>query len=72
MFDSGLFGPCQRDIIVCGCIVSWKSILQNIVALSTTEAEYVAIVEATKEALWLKDLVSELGMNQRKCNGILW
>ena len=37
--------------IVCGCIVSWKSILQNIVALSTTEVEYVAIVEATKEAL---------------------
>ena len=37
--------------IVCGCIVSWKSILQNIVALSTTEAKYVAIVEAIKEAL---------------------
>ena len=51
--------------IVCGCIVSWKSVLQNIVVLSTTKAEYVAIVEATKEALWLKDLVSELGMNQR-------
>ena len=51
--------------IVCGCIVSWKSVLQNIVVLSTTKAEYVAIVETTKEALWLKDLVSELRMNQR-------
>ena len=49
----------------CGCVVSWKSTLQNIVALSTTKVEYVAAAEATKEALWLKGLVSELGMNQK-------
>ena len=36
---------------VCGCTVSWKSTSQNIVTLSTIKAEYVAIVEATKEAL---------------------
>ncbi|RVW77777.1 Retrovirus-related Pol polyprotein from transposon TNT 1-94 [Vitis vinifera] len=40
----------------CGCVVSWKSTLQNIVALSTTKVEYATAVEATKEALWLKGL----------------
>ena len=49
----------------CGCVVSWKSTLQNIVALSTTKVEYATAVEATKEALWLKGLVYELGMNQK-------
>uniref|UniRef100_A0A2N9GPK2 Reverse transcriptase Ty1/copia-type domain-containing protein n=1 Tax=Fagus sylvatica TaxID=28930 RepID=A0A2N9GPK2_FAGSY len=34
------------------------------VAMSTTEAEYMAVAEAAKEALWLKGLVKELGLNQ--------
>jgi hypothetical protein len=42
------------------CAVSWKARLQDIVALSTTEAEYMAIAEVTKEALWLKGIYSEL------------
>jgi len=40
--------------------ISWKSSLQHVVALSTTEAEYIALLEAFKEAMWLKGLVSEL------------
>ncbi|KAL0322888.1 UNVERIFIED_CONTAM: Retrovirus-related Pol polyprotein from transposon TNT 1-94 [Sesamum angustifolium] len=39
---------------LCGACISWKSQLQNIVALSTTEAEYIAITEAFKEAIWLE------------------
>jgi len=31
-----------------------------VVALSTTEAEYITVSDAIKEAMWLKDLVSEL------------
>uniref|UniRef100_A0A2N9HW07 CCHC-type domain-containing protein n=1 Tax=Fagus sylvatica TaxID=28930 RepID=A0A2N9HW07_FAGSY len=44
--------------------ICWKSTLQSIVAMSTTEAEYMAVAEAAKEALWLKGLVKELGLNQ--------
>ena len=43
-----------------GCAISWKATLQATVALSTTEAEYMAITEACKEAIWLKGLLSEL------------
>ncbi|KAL0303095.1 UNVERIFIED_CONTAM: Retrovirus-related Pol polyprotein from transposon TNT 1-94, partial [Sesamum radiatum] len=35
---------------LCGSCISWKSQLQNIVALSITEAEYIAITKAFKEA----------------------
>ena len=45
---------------VSGCAISWKATLQHIVALSTTEAEYMAITEACKEAIWLKGLFSGL------------
>ncbi|KAG8473481.1 hypothetical protein CXB51_035654 [Gossypium anomalum] len=43
-----------------GCAIRWKATLQTTVALSTTEAEYMAITEAYKEAIWLKGLFSEL------------
>ena len=44
--------------------VSWKSTLQSTVALSTTEAEYMAITKAAKEAIWLQGLLRELGIGQ--------
>ncbi|KAG8472010.1 hypothetical protein CXB51_036502 [Gossypium anomalum] len=43
-----------------GCAISWKATLQTPVALSTTEAEYMVITGACKEAIWLKGLFSEL------------
>ncbi|KAJ9543281.1 hypothetical protein OSB04_022988 [Centaurea solstitialis] len=42
------------------CAISWKAVLQPTVALSTTEAEYMAVTEGFKEAIWLKGLFSSL------------
>ena len=47
---------------VLGGCVSWKSNLQKVVALSSTEAEYMAATEAIKEAIWLKGFTQELGL----------
>ncbi|KAL7153130.1 hypothetical protein ABFS83_04G144600 [Erythranthe nasuta] len=49
-----------------GSCVSWKSQLQSIVVLSTTEAEYVATTKAIKEAIWLKGLLLEIGFLRNK------
>ncbi|GJT08382.1 transposable element, partial [Tanacetum coccineum] len=45
--------------------VSWKSTLQSTTALSTTKAEYMAMTEAVKEAIWLQGLLDELGIKQK-------
>ena len=44
-----------------GTAISWRSRLQTVVALSTTEAELIAAVEAAKEALYLNQLLCDLG-----------
>ena len=49
-----------------GGAVSWKSKLQKCVALSTTEAEFIAATEACKEILWMKKFLQELGHKQQK------
>ena len=46
--------------------VSWKSRKQQSVALSTLEAEYMAMAETTKECIWLRALMQDLGFAQRK------
>ena len=33
---------------------------ENIVALSSTEAEFIALTHATKEALWLQNFITEV------------
>jgi len=39
--------------------VSWSSKKQELVTLSTTEAEYVVVTHAAKEAVWLRRLIGE-------------
>jgi hypothetical protein len=42
--------------------VSCKSSKQDIVVDSTIETEYIAASEATKEVVWIKNFISELGV----------
>ena len=74
----GLFGFCDADwgnsvddrksvtgyaFIMYGGAVSWNTRKQPTVALSSMEAEYMAATEATKEAIWLRTFMIELGMD---------
>ena len=42
--------------------ICWKSMVKSLVALSTTESEYMTVTEAAKEAIWPVGLVKELGI----------
>ena len=44
-----------------GGAISWSSRKQKCVALSTAEAEYVALSSAVQECIWLRQLEAELG-----------
>lgn len=48
-----------------GIAISWRPVLQSGVALSTIEAEYIAMIEAVKEALWLKGILKDFGVIQK-------
>ena len=54
----------QSGFVFClnGGAVSWKSSKQAIVADSTMEAEYIAACEAAKEAVWIRNFITGLGM----------
>ena len=49
-------------ILLAGCPVIWLSKKQPTVALSTAEAEYMAMSTAATESLWLSALLTEIGI----------
>jgi len=49
-----------------GGATSWSSKRQPTIALSTTEAEYMASTQATKEAIWMTKLMKELRYMKEK------
>lgn len=50
--------------LIGGSAVSWASKKQPIVTLSTTEAEYVAATSCAQQAIWLKQVLEEMGSKQ--------
>ncbi|GKB29090.1 retrovirus-related pol polyprotein from transposon TNT 1-94 [Tanacetum coccineum] len=53
-----------RHLKVGGTAVSWMSRVHKCATMSTTEAEYMAIAEAGKELVWLKNFLEELDRSQ--------
>lgn len=49
-----------------GTTICWQAVLKSVVALSTTEAEFIAITEGIKKAIWLKGLIAELRVKQEQ------
>eukprot|EP00794_Sanderia_malayensis_P021071 gene21071-biopygen14635 len=49
---------------LCEVVISWLSKKQTTVALSSTEAEYIAASIATQEAIWLRALLADLKFTQ--------
>ena len=47
--------------ILSNAAITWKSKKQTVVALSTAEAEYVALSAATQEVCWMRKLLDDLG-----------
>ena len=67
--DSDWAGRAATRKSVGGCIffgapesgpIHWQVKTQSVVALSTLEAEYIACSDATREALWLRQLEADI------------
>ena len=44
-----------------GGAIAWKAKKQSVVAASSMEAEYMALLQVTKESIWVQRFLSELG-----------
>lgn len=75
---TGYFDAAHADIknkrSTCGYLFLWHGSpisgcykVQKTVALSTTEAEYMAGMEATKEAVWIQGLLEQIGQQLDTC-----
>ena len=59
--DAGsVFSRTGYVIMYSGCPIAWKSKLQSEIALSTTEAEYIALSQALRDVIPLMQLLEEL------------
>ena len=57
-------------IIFGGAAIVYKAILQRTIALSSTEAEFYALTEAGKLALYIRHVLSDLNMEQTDATAI--
>nr|GEW29681.1 putative ribonuclease H-like domain-containing protein [Tanacetum cinerariifolium] len=52
--------------LVGGNLITWKSKKQKVVSLSSAEAEFRGITKGLAEALWIRNLVSEIGFPSKE------
>ena len=50
--------------------VSWSSKKQPVTALSSTEAEYIALCAAAQETVWLRNLLADIGIKQSEATTV--
>ncbi len=53
-----------------GAAITWLSQRQPVMALSSTEAEYIALSSAAQQAVWLRRLYEELGLDAKAPNEV--
>jgi len=55
-------GRCQMGMLTCigNATVGWTSQRQKVVALSSMEAEYIALSAGAQHAAWMKEFLAEL------------
>jgi virulence-associated protein VapD len=64
-YSSDLKSTSAYTFSLAGGPISWSSRKQRTTATSSTEAEYIAQCNATKEAFYLRQLLDELGESQK-------
>ena len=52
--------------MMCGAATAWGSRLQPNVALITVEAEYMALAAAAQEVMFLRQLLTSVGIVERQ------
>ena len=71
-FNKGLKGQEHVKYFTLGFgPITWACKKQSAISLSSAEAEYRGVVEASKEALWLRQILSEFGFQQQHSTA-LW
>jgi hypothetical protein len=53
------------NLYFCGALIAWKSKASNSVTLSSTEAEYIALSEITKEIMFVKQVLETMGIGMK-------
>ncbi|KRZ96685.1 Retrovirus-related Pol polyprotein from transposon TNT 1-94 [Trichinella sp. T8] len=63
----GIYGKIRALIMTfCNGPVAWSSMWQKTIALSTVDAEYMALTEGVKDVKSIRQLLMDLGRNQQR------